>query len=284
MDEQTQITREHLETSKERAIVWREWGYFVAIIVFIAFGIYGLHAWTESNKVVGAINSRAGKSFDRLDAMIDTFNAKLAAIDTSKIGPLLESGTTVLDGLKADEGQLAGLISDMRGEVVPLFASVRGAIDEAHAQVKQNGDESAKTLASVRTAVDDTDVLIKNTDREATRILREGALMIETTNPKLQDLLAHTDNVVITADGTIKAYQPVGEKLASTLGHLDNMAADSDKRWHSILFPPPVKGFWPNVKRTVGFVYRPMFDGAALYFRLSSIPIRVTQPIPIGKP
>jgi hypothetical protein len=108
--------------------------------------------------------------------------------------------------------------------------------------------------------------------------------MIETANPKLQAALDNMNTVIVDADGTIKAYQPVGVNLAGITDDFHKMTTDSKNKLHEILYPPPVKGFWPNAKRIATYLYRPAFDGVRLYYTLQSLPVRLTEPIPIGKP
>jgi hypothetical protein len=254
----------------------------VVVIVGAFYAIPAIKDWRHASAATTKVYEEG------LGSVTDAAQNVKAA--TAEVAPTLK-------GLQADEAEVKEYVVALRGQTQTLTAGLNGVLssvrtvsDEARAQLKQNGDEAARTLASARTAIDDTDVLIKNTDREATRLLSASALIIETANPKLQALLAHADTVIVDADGTIKAYQPAGDKLTSVLGHfegvsahLENMSADSDKKWHSILFPAPVKGFWPNVGRVLQFVYKPVFDGVNLYFRLSALPVRVTQPIPILK-
>ena len=196
--------------------------------------------------------------------------------------------TPTLRGLQGDEAELQEYIKDLRGHTALLTQSIDGRLqtfdevliglrqvsDETRSQIKQNGDATAANLISLKTTLDDAGVLIRNTDREVTRILQDGALILETANPKIKELLDHADNLVVDTDGTIRAYQPIGENLS-------RMTKDSADKWHNLLFPASVKGFWPNVRRITSYAWKPVFDGARLYYTIHSLPIHITRPISI---
>ena len=282
MDDQTQITRERLETSKERAIVFREWGYFSLVVLIGLMLIWALWSWRQTNLMVGATNAK-------IDGLLDRLGNKIEVLDTERVNALLEKASSRIDDLGKTQEQLTGLIADTRGntnrltnaamarinELSENLSSLKGITDEARVQVKQNGDATAKTVASL-------DTFIKDTDTRISKLLDDGSLMIETANPKLQDLLAHADAVVVTADGTIKAYEPVGVNLAGITSDLNAMTTDSKNKLHEILWPAPKHG-WARAGQLATYLLRPVFEGARVYYTLSALPVRITQPIPILK-
>jgi len=169
-------------------------------------------------------------------------------------------------------------IDELTARLVTLdtvLVSVRGVSDEARVQVKHNGDEATKTLASLNRTISDVDTRFS-------KILDDGALMLETANPKLQELLDHTSAVMIDADGTIKSFQPVGVNLAGITADFNAMTTDSRNKLHEILFPAPKHG-WARVGQVATYLLRPVFEGARLYFQLTALPVRITQPVPLPK-
>jgi len=284
MDDQTNAVRQELETSKQRARVYREWAYFGLAVLVGVMLIWALWSWKHTNDMVGATNAKLLSVIDEGHDLVSDVRVKLNQIDADKINQRL-------DDLGASQQQLTGLISDVRlsqkritdssvariDQLAENLSSVKGATDEARLQLKQTGDGAAKALASV-------DTTIKDVDSRVVKLLDDGSLLIETSNPKLQTLLDRFNTIAVDADGTIKAYQPVGVNLSGITEDFHAMTTDSKNKLHEVLYPAPVKGFWPNVKRIGGYLYRPAFDGLRIYYTLHSLPVRVTQPIPIGKP
>jgi uncharacterized protein YoxC len=202
---------------------------------------------------------------------------------TAQVAPTLK-------GLQAVEKETQGYVADLRTQTLTLtngldarlqtldtlLVSVRGVADEARVQLKQNGEEARKTLASLNRTITDVDTRFS-------KILDDGSLMLETANPKLQELLDHANAVMIDADGTIKSFQPVGVNLAGITSDFNAMTTDSKNKLHEILFPAPKHG-WARVGQVATYLLRPIFEGARLYFQLTALPVRITQPIPLGKP
>jgi hypothetical protein len=230
---------------------------------------------------------------DKRQAIYDDLGK--AAKNLNDISENVKSGTAqiapTLKGLQEDEGQIRDLISSLNNETVQTGASLRarlttvdtlivklgGIADEGRTQLRQNGDAVALAIGGLNTA-------IKDADTRVTKLLENGSLLLETANPRVANLLDHTDAVIVDADGAIKEFKPVATNLSGFTFDLHRMSTDSADKWHSILFPPPVKGFWPNVKRAAGFLLTPAIEGTRLYFTVKSLPVRITQPVPILAP
>lgn len=278
------LIRERLETSKQRARVFREWSYFALAGLVALMLIWALWSFRNAQNVVGATQSQVKQSGEELSALIkegrDTVaevRGKVKALDVERLNKRL-------DDLGDSQKEFTRLIADTRLNETRMIdrldanlISVKGLTDEARVQVKQNGDKATEALGSL-------DALIKTADTKVSKLADDGSLLIETTNDELQVLLDNLQALTVSADGTIKAYQPVGVNLAGVTEDLRRMTSDSAAKWHSILFPDPVKGFWPNLRRAASYAYRPAFDGIRLYYTLKSLPVRITQPIPVIKP
>lgn len=281
------MNQERREALKQWSIGWRDPLYTLALVL----GCVCLLAITVVVIVAAIYAVPAIKQWQHANAATtQVYEAGLIeAIDNVKNGTAEVAPT--LKGLQRIENEATGYVADLRRDTKiitsalnarmqtldTLLVSVRGVSDEARIQVKQNGDATAETVKSLNVAVNDIRTSV-------TRLLDDGSLMIETANPKLQNLLDNLNTVVIDADGTIKAYQPVGVNLAGITSDFNAMTTDSKNKLHEILYPAPVKGFWPNVRRYASYLYRPVFDGVRLYYTLQSLPVRLTEPIPLRKP
>lgn len=251
----------------------------VAVVIGVIYLIPALKDWQHANAATTVMYEKG------LGTVVE-------AAESIKAGALEVAPT--LQGLQGVEKESKEFIADMRIEtrglmrgvdarlltLDTLLVSFRGVSEEGRSQVKQNGDQIARTLKSAEATIDDVGVLIKNTDREATRMIQAGTLMIETANPRLQELLAHADNVIITADGTIKAYEPVGVNLAGITSDFNAMTTDSKNKLHELLYPVPKHG-WARAGQVATYALKPIWDGVRLYYSLTSLPVRLTQPIPL---
>lgn len=252
-------------------------------VVALCITVYALWTWRNAENVVGATSAEVQGTLKELRGVIKTVNEKLDAIDTPEVNQRVKD-------LGMSQAELDRLLVSVRkqSEWVTMAAtarinqlgdnltSLKAVTDETRAQIKQNGDEAAKTLASLNRTITDVDTRFS-------KILEDGSLMLETANPKLQELLTRADAVMIDTDGTIKSFQPITTNLAGITADFNAMTMDSRNKLHSILFPEPVKGFWPNVKRVATFLLTPAMEGARIYFQLHALPVKITQPVPILK-
>jgi hypothetical protein len=281
--DQTEITREHLETSKQRAIVYREWAYFAIAVLVAGMFVWAAWAFKGAQNVSGIASA---KLIDITKAIEDKINA----IPVEGVKPLMESLTAELLELKTQTAgigetreQLTGLLSDARGELKPLLASLRGVTEEVmgvatetRTQIKQNGDEVTKTVASLNRTITDLDTKVS-------KIFDDGTLMLETSNPKIQAILDNANAAIIDTDGRIKAFEPIQTNLAGITSDFNAMTTDSKKKLQEIFWPPAKHG-WARVGQVATYFLTPMFEGSRLYFSIKALPVRVTQPIPIGRP
>lgn len=193
-----------------------------------------------------------------------------AAKGTAKIEPAIQALT---DGLV----EVKGAVADSRAHLATITASVDGRLhqldgfidklgfvaDEARAQVKQNGDESVRTIASLNT-------FVQHRDTEITALTAQGMLMVKTANEKTSRLLDDFDVVVIGdpdhPDDSLRGLVKKGNTaMADANGMLHNgnlLTADIQKKGHELLYPIPERGFKGFMKK---FILRPIttFGGAA---------------------
>lgn len=193
-----------------------------------------------------------------------------AARGTAKIEPALQA---LEDGLV----EVKGAVADSRAHLTTLTNSVDGRLraldafiaklgdvsDEARAQVKHSGDETAKTIGSLNT-------FVRHRDTEITALTEQGTLMLKTTNEKVGRLLDDFDVVVVgdkdNPDDSLRGLVKKGNYAVGEAGGIlrnsNLLSRDLYDKTHSILFAPPDKGFTGFMKK---FVLRPVttFGGAA---------------------
>ena len=240
----------------------------VVVIVAAIYAIPAINEWRHANTATTKVYESG-----LVEAIENVKNG------TAEVAPTLR-------GLQAVELEAQNYVADMRRETRTMslafqarlqtfdsvLVSLRGVGDEARLQVKRNGDATTRTITAVELSVSDL------TDH-ATKLMDDGSLILETANPKLQAALDRLDHVILTADGTIEAYKPVGVNLAGITDDLHGMSSDSRRKLNEVLFPPRKTG-WARVGQVLQYVYRPAFDGINLYYRLSALPVRLTDPIP----
>jgi ABC-type transporter Mla subunit MlaD len=276
------------ERIKSIEIVWEQHFKFLAAFcgtVFLIVATWAVISWK-------AHDDKRQQIYDDLgDAAKNLKTISQNVVDgTAQIAPTLK-------GLQADESEVKDLIAALNNETVQSGASLRerlitvdgfiaklgGVADEGKHQLKQNGDSVNKTIEESTKAVASLNKTITDADTTFTRLGNDGSLLLETANPRVRDILDHADAMIIDADGRIKAFEPIQSNLTGITSDFNRMTTDSANKLHSILYPEPVKGFWPNVKRAVGYVLTPALEGTRIYFQLKSLPVRITQPVPIFK-
>lgn len=278
--------RYRMETRKQKTILLRNKTYTViSIIVGLILSVmlvWGLWSWRAANDMSGTVSAKLNSLLDKvdsksdkLDTILDTLNERVdeigkGAADSLKETPetMRELRATIVEArqqLKASGDAVARLASLAEREIAARSQDVGRLVNEGERQIKANGDNSAAAIESLNT-------FIKETNTQTTRILETGAQLIETANPKLVTLLDHADAVTVSLDGTIKAYTPVGVNLAGITDDLHGVTTDGRAFVHKALFPPPVKGFWPNVWRGFKYVLTPAYDAARFYFIVRKAP------------
>lgn len=211
---------------------------------------------------------------------------------------VLVSAKARLDGLAPVERELAAAISDLRYQTEVLSQSLAarlrtvdglvvklgGTVDEGTRQLKQNGDRLADVTLHVDRLIADNGPRVNNAAAALERGRNGLATAIETSSPEVAKALNNLNTVIIDADGMVKAYTPIGANLSAASANLTAMTEDSKNKFHELLYPAPAKGFWPRTKQVFGYILRPAFEAARLYFTLQSLPVRITEPLPTAKP
>ena len=257
----------------------RSWLIVVALLVFIAFGIYGLHAWTESSKMVGTTNAKANVVLDDFAGLIKSMKAKLDEVDVKNVNAVTEEGAARLRDLHEQQAALTVLINTGTNELRAIsrgaqanLVSSKGLIDEGTKQVKANGDNLAKTILRADKLLADNTPQITDATTALARGMNGLATTIETSQPQVAEILSNLKAVTVDANGMIRAYTPIGTNLAGATDDFHKMTSDSQAYLHTLMFPPKVSGFWPNVWRGVKFVLQPAYDIGKLYFLIKRVP------------
>lgn len=169
-------------------------------------------------------------------------------------------------------GEVTGLVSDLRRD--SPAGSIKRLVDNAEPHLTQS-------LANVETATGSL--------AESARVLDEAI-----KDPKIRrfvdDAMKHGDSILGNFDTVSGDLTLTTKEINSVTTHLDSVAAnfeamttDSKNKLHEVLYPAPVRGFWPKVGRILKFVYQPAYDGIRIYYTLRALPVRVTEPIPLLK-
>jgi hypothetical protein len=264
------------------------------VIVLLVMGIWTLWSWRGANNMVGATQAKLDVLIGETGGLVAELRAKVKEVDAGKLNAIGDGLKARVDDAGKMQEQLTGFIADARlqGDDVTKAAvarmnqlgqnlgSLQALTDEGRAQLKQGGDALTKTVLSVDRLVADNTPHVTNASAALERGMNGLATIIQTSDPRVAELLGQLKTVLISADGTVKSFTPVGNNLAGITDDFHSMTTDSKNKLHSIFYPEPVKGFWPNVKRVASFVITPAFEGTRLYFSLRALPVKVTQPIP----
>lgn len=266
--EQTALIREHLETSKERARVYREWGYFGLTVLVGTMLIMALWSWRQANLVAGATQARLNGILDKLDTKIDS-------VQTERLNELLTAGRGTVEGLQPVERELAVFIADNRRNMNRLMLTAEG-------QINRFGDN----LASVKRI---TDGLGNDTLPAVNALMLKLGRTVEISNAQLPEIIAEMkkdgadvrvileqpalagpDSMFDSFNRSAHNLEPVTEDLhnigvqATAVVTSTAKGTDDVQRYvHNVLYPAPCvgKGCWVKkwivtpLKASSGLVY-----------------------------
>lgn len=271
-----------------RDIVWSVVGLIligVGVVGFNAFRTYSAHE-----------NDRQSRIYDPAARIMAHLEKASEGIEngSGQIAPTLLAGQKGLSEVQQAVSDLRSDSSKLVGSLLARMETLDSVIVEGRAQLKQNGDAVHATILSVTGLVDDQKIKIGNAEVALTRAANGLSTMIETDNPKIASILDHADTLMVSADGTVKAFTGlVGERtvtkrsdgtdlisgtgLTGIAENFNGMTLDSRNKLHSILYPDPAKGFWGKTKRVFSYVLNPVLQGGQIYFKLTSLPVRITE-------
>jgi hypothetical protein len=162
--------RYRMETSKERAILYREWGYFVLVVLIAGMFIWAMYAFKMTQNVVGTANAKLIIITDRFEGIVQKLEDKIDAVDVAGLSKDSREAITELKGaifdLRKTERELPMLVTDVRQEVVGLSRGVQTLTLEARTQIKQNGDATTRLIVDSNSSVNEKLVpsLVKTVD------------------------------------------------------------------------------------------------------------------------
>lgn len=205
--------RYRMETSKERAILYREWGYFVLVVLIAAMFIWAMYAFKMTQNVVGTANAKLITLADRFDDIAQKFEDKIDAVDIAGLSKDGREAVVELKGaisdLRITERELPELVRDVRQETVGLSRSVQALTLEARSQIKQEGDATAKLISDSTSSVNEKLVpsLVKAVD---------GVAILE-------------EKFGLTASEAATAIKIASEKTGKSIDEINKQI--SDPRW-----------------------------------------------------
>jgi cob(I)alamin adenosyltransferase len=202
--EATARTREHLETSRERAVVFRTWAMFAMLAVLTLAVLYGIKSWIDYNHVGGATSAKLNGTLDNLNALI-----------------------AVLQG-KANEADVKPILTELKGEIQDLRGTTTGAT-AAEAALTRRIEQLGGNLASVQALTDEgrrsmsalvgTRVETPMLDANGKPILdKDGKPKMVVTGTGLVGLVQNADGQIFGPSGLIP-------QINVTAGHINDTAA-----------------------------------------------------------
>jgi hypothetical protein len=238
--------RYRMETSKERAILIRNWIYTAIALIVTVMLVWALWSWKAANNMAGATSAKLNGILDKLDSKINT-------LQTENINGVLAEVQGAIADLRKTERELPGLVTDVRQEIVGLSRTVQGRLvtldsvmAESRNQIKQNGDETARlirrtndeVLPSITDAVRATNTLMAKFGATAD----EAALAIKSASEKtgrsideLNKQIADprwgqaADNLVTATDTANLALSDFHTDLHDTMKQMPHIMAQVDK-------------------------------------------------------
>lgn len=231
----------------------------------------------EQNTITTDVGEGVRTLMTKLNTGADEFIEGSRAFKDASValGPQLQSITD-----NANEGfdEVTGLVADARRDSLPAFnaslASVTSVIDEARPNIV-GASEQLKTgmtsLADAARVIDESikDPKVKTFVDEA--MARGKSILINLDT-------ATSDVTFITADGRKVTTHAIGISA-----NFEAMTLDSRNKLHDVLYPAKAKGFWPRTGQILRYIWEPVSEGLGIYYRLRTLPIRITEPIPLFK-
>lgn len=202
--------RYRMETSKERAILYREWGYFVLVILIAGMFIWAMYAFKMTQNVVGTANAKLITIADRFDGIASKIEDKIDAVDIAGLSKDGREAVVELKGaifdLRATERELPGLVIDVRQEIVGLSRGVQALTLEARSQIKQEGDATAKLINDSNVSVNE-------------KLIPEITNAVKATNVLME-------KYGLTADEATATLKMAAEKSGKTLDEINKQVAN----------------------------------------------------------
>lgn len=243
--DETVVIREHLETSKQRARVYREWAYFaIAVLIAIAL-IVALRSWKNGNDMAGALNARA-------IGVLDKFDTKVDSLDLAKLNAIADSVKSRVDALEPTQTALTKLTDQVRTEMVldsselrarlrtldTVLISLRGVGDETRAQVKQNGDAATKAIKGIGTLEEKLTATVADADSAVKIHSGEFTTTLASINNRIND--QRIDTFMTTLAGTGGNVEKITANLALISGNFEKASKEA----------PEIAALWKKMMQT----------------------------------
>ena len=258
-EDKTFRTRTQLETDKQRAITWREYGYTSVIwaaailcltlaigtVLMLIYLIPAVKAWQRSSIATAQTYET---SLSRINELIDKASTPLlegtqafkqgmenARDTTAELKKTVEEVRVdylpvTFKQLQQSTANLNGIVTDLRTGTLPLVNENLSSLNDNQLQLGQTLTTTREGLKSILTDLSATGHNI--------RVISEDPSLLELPreiNTFTKSLNKSAGNIeVVTANGIEGT-----NKINSILGSFDTMAKDVQVKSHSLLFPPP---------------------------------------------
>lgn len=231
-------TREELETSKQRAIVYREWAYFGMAGLFCLMMVWALWSWKQTNNMVAASHAKLDTIIDRLGEKLDAVQIERFNVLVTSGNELIASGKDRVDELGQTERELTALVTDTRRNTGRLTDSVitrmdrvqdnldslRAVTDQTASTVKQLGDATERLMSRYGLTADEATQAIRTASEKTGLSMDE--LKRQIADPRWQKA---ADNLVAATGEADRTLVDFHAQMNATLAEMPGIARDVHK-------------------------------------------------------
>lgn len=267
----------------------------LAILVIVAAAvIYGMITWRNVNNASGRVQGHLEAILEKVDSKVDQLDVKGVNDLVVEARETVRKGGETFDGLRPVEKAASDTIATVGRQTATTMQVARqqiATIGPAVNELRQFTADTNRTVNSAGGLIPMATASIAGFGAVASKagiavesLSGDGHALLTATTPRVEALLASGQDLIVESTGRVRELGPIEANLAGVSDDLHRITKDSADKYHSILFPPPVHGVWPHIRQVGEYLIKPVIEGTRIYFQLTALPVRITQPIPILKP
>lgn len=267
--------------------IFQHWNYertkHLAVICLIGALIFSC---VEIGLTFGSLRRQLNASADYNESIKGSLQGVNDVV--GEVRELVADGRPAIQRLKDVEDQIIPVANNLAALESHLDREVAATMQTARTQVGTIApvmEELRRFTADTNYRVNSKDGLIATVTASASELTAaaskaglaietlsaDGSALVRATTRDVDALLTSGQTLIMDLDGTVKATKPVVDNLAGVTEDFHGVTTDGRNYLHSLLFPPPVHGFWPNVWRVFKFVITPAYDLGRLYYVLRPV-------------
>lgn len=230
--------RQRLETSKQRARVWREWGYFALTALVGVVLIMSMLTFRATQQMVGATNAEIKTTVVEIRGIAADIRSQVALVDVARVNRRVDD---VGDSL----AELNRLITSVRGQSERLTSASVARINqlgENLASLQGVTDEAQRAIAKLTTA---TTTLVDKYGLTADEASKAIALASQQTGKSLESLAKQISD---------PRWGEAADKLVATTGEANATLVDFHKYMNETMAELP--GIARDVHKTTTNISR----------------------------